>query len=286
MLSRSGLIERRVDETTSSDAPACVLQLSELPGGAKSFELVAKFCYGVKLELSSMNVVCLRCAAEFLEMAEEYGEGNLIAQTEVFLAEVLGNWTDTIRGLETCEEVLKFAEELHIVSRCINSLATTACANSKLFNWPVSGLADTGRAAAVAVLWNGICTFTDMKPTSDDWWYEDVSFLAFAMFKRFIQAVEAGGMKPEHIVGALVFYAKRYIPQMNRQSSFKNLNSGSTISVPSEADQRALLEDIVESLTREESCTQSFFSGCFTLLLLCEPVRHAEKIWRDGLGSN
>ncbi|XP_073134917.1 BTB/POZ domain-containing protein At5g03250-like [Henckelia pumila] len=259
LLSRSGLLERRMGESTSSDVPACVLQLSELPGGAKSFELVAKFCYGVKIELSSMNVVCLRCAAEFLEMTEEYGEGNLIAQTEGFLAEVLGNWTDTIRALETCEEVLPFAEDLHIVSRCINSLATTACANSKLFNWPVSGLVETGRAAADAVLWNGICTFTDTKPTTDDWWYEDVSFLAFARFKRFIQAVEAGGMKHENIAGAFVFYAKRYIPQMSRQSSFKNLNSGSMISIPSEADQRALLEDIVESLPNQRGVVHTRF---------------------------
>ncbi|KAL3839661.1 hypothetical protein ACJIZ3_024252 [Penstemon smallii] len=248
LLSRSGLLENLIGELTTTDGSSSVLQLNQLPGGAKSFELVAKFCYGVKIELTSMNVVCLRCASEYLQMTEEYGEGNLIAQTESFLNEVFGNWTDTIKALETCEEVIPHAEELHIVSRCINSLAMKACADPKLFNWPVG-----------TVFWNGICTATKPHPMSDDWWYEDVSFLSLPLYKRLIQAVEEGGMRAENIAGALVFYAKKYIPQMNRQSSFKNLNSASTISIPSEADQRALLEEIVELLPTQKGVIHTRF---------------------------
>ncbi|XP_073153188.1 BTB/POZ domain-containing protein At5g03250-like [Henckelia pumila] len=243
LLSRSALLEKLIGELTSADG---VLQLTQLPGGAKAFELIAKFCYGVKIELTSMNVVSLRCAAEYLQMNEEYGEGNLIAQTEALLVEVFGSWTDTINALETCEEVLPHAEELHIVSRSIKSLAMKACADPKLFNWPAAGC---NNDPARGTLWNGICTSTKpLAATSDDWWHEDVSFLSFPLYKRLIQAVEAGGMRPENVAGALVFYAKKYVPQMNRQSSFKNLNSGSTISVPSEADQRTLLEEIVQEL--------------------------------------
>lgn len=66
LLSRSGYLEKIIGELTSIDGNGCLLQLNQLPGGAKSFELVAKFCYGVKFELTSMNVVSLRCAAEYL----------------------------------------------------------------------------------------------------------------------------------------------------------------------------------------------------------------------------
>ncbi|KAL2481410.1 BTB/POZ domain-containing protein [Abeliophyllum distichum] len=258
LLSRSGRLEKLMGESHSVDGSVCALQLGQLPGGAKAFELVAKFCYGVKIELTSMNVVSLRCAAEYLQMNEEYGEGNLIAQTEAFLNEVFKNWTDTIKALETCEEVLPHAEELHIVSRCIHSLAMKACADPKLFNWPVSGSNETGRTSG-ASLWNGICTSTKPQPVSVDWWFEDVSFLSLPLYKRLIQAVEEGGMTPENIAGALVFYAKKYIPQMNRQSSFKNLKSGSTISIPSEADQRALLEEIVEILPNQNGVIHTRF---------------------------
>ncbi|GFP83169.1 BTB/POZ domain-containing protein at5g03250 [Phtheirospermum japonicum] len=280
LLSRSGLLEKLIAENTSPKS-SCVLQLNQLPGGAKAFELVAKFCYGVKIELTSMNVVSLRCAAESLQMTEDFGEGNLVAQTESFLNEVFGNWTDTIKALETCEEVLQHAEDLHIVSRCINSLATKACADPALFGWPVSGPHERGPGP----FWNGIST---AKPHhhhhhhagDDSWWYEDVSFLSLPLYKRLIRAVEASGARPENIAGALVFYAKKYIPQMNRQSSFKNLSSGSTISVPSEADQGALLEEIVDLLPNARGVIHTRF---LLRLLRTAMVLQASPACRESL---
>lgn len=105
----------------------CTLQLDDIPGGAKAFELAAKFCYDVKIELNALNVVCLRCAAEYLRMTDDYAEGNLITQAECFLVDVLANWKDSIKALETCEGVLPTAEDLHLVSRCITALASKAC---------------------------------------------------------------------------------------------------------------------------------------------------------------
>lgn len=260
LLSRSGQLEKLISELNNEDGSPCILQLSQLPGGAKSFELVAKFCYGVKIELTSMNVVSLRCAAEYLEMSEEYGEGNLIAQSEAFLTQVFNNWTDTIKALETCEEVLVQAEELHIVSRCIHSLAVKACADPNLLGWPVAvaGCNEAGRTSG-AGYWNGICSGSKAMSVTDDWWYEDVSFLSLPLYKRLIQAVEAGGMRAENVAGALVFYAKKYIPQMNRQSSFKNLKTGATISIPSEADQGSLLEELVELLPYKKGVVHTRF---------------------------
>ncbi|XP_057779140.1 BTB/POZ domain-containing protein At5g03250 [Salvia miltiorrhiza] len=279
LLSRSGMLEKLISELSNADGSPCVLQLSQLPGGAKSFELVAKFCYGVKIELTSMNVVSLRCAAEYLQMSEEYGEGNLIAQTEAFLTEVFGNWTDTIKALETCEEVLVHAEELHIVSRCIHSLAVKACADPNLFGWPVAGCNETGRTSG-AGFWNGICTGSKTLSITDDWWYEDVSFLSLPLYKRLIQAVEAGGMRAENVAGALVFYAKKYIPQMNRQSSFKNLKTGSTISIPSEADQGSLLEELVELLPYKKGVVHTRF---LLRLLRTAMVLQASQPCRENL---
>lgn len=263
LLSRSGLLDKLIRESNKNDGSMCILQLGEIPGGAKAFELVAKFCYSIKIELTASNIVSLRCAAEYLQMTEEYGEGNLIVQTELFLNEVFGNWTDTIKALETCEEVLTQAEELHIVSRCIQSLAMKACADTTLFNWPVAGCSGAADGSSVAEVWNGISTATKLQvPCTDDWWFEDVCFISLPFFKRFIRAVEEGGMKPENIASSLVYYAKKYIPLMNRQSSFKDASqakSSSKISTPSETDQKALLEEIVELLTSQKGVVETRF---------------------------
>ncbi|CAN4126142.1 unnamed protein product [Withania somnifera] len=262
LISRSGRLATLIKESCNDEGSVCVLQLSEIPGGAKAFEFVAKFCYGVKIELSALNIVSLRCASEYLQMTDEYGDENLIAQTETFLNDIFGNWTDTIKALETCEEVLPHVEELHIVSRCINSLAMKACTDTRLFNWPMS---ENGREGTIDVdVWNGIYTGSETNPMTDDWWYEDVSFLSLPLYKRLIQAVEAGGMRPENVAGALVFYAKKYIPLMNRQASFKDATrhttkSGLTISTPSEGDQRALLEEIMELLPNQKGVTETRF---------------------------
>ncbi|CAI9098016.1 OLC1v1034563C1 [Oldenlandia corymbosa var. corymbosa] len=260
LLSRSGLLEKLIGELKQEDGSVCVLQLGELPGGAKAFELVAKFCYGIKIELTALNVVSLRCAAEYLQMSDEYGEGNLITETEVFLNVIFGSWSDTIKTLETCEEVLSHAEELHIVSRCINSLAMKACADPKLFNR--LGLGEDNEHKEADGMWNGITSSNHSQDTAEGWWYEDVSFLSLPLYKRLIVAVEAAGMSANNLAGSLVFYAKKYIPLMNRQSSFNDANhskQGSAVSTPSEADQRALLEEIVELLPNQKGVTQTKF---------------------------
>ncbi|KAM7264461.1 hypothetical protein ACFE04_002144 [Oxalis oulophora] len=283
LLSRSGLIERLIEEACREDESCFVLKLNDIPGGAKSFELIAKFCYGVKIELTAYNIVSLRCAADYLQMTENYGEGNLISHTEAFLNEVFSNWADSIKALERCDEVLSYAEELHIVSRCIDSLAIKACADPSLFNWPVSGNNNSSKSLGDKELWNGISTVTKTQPTGDDWWFEDVSFLSLTLYKRLILAVESRGMRHESVAAALIYYAKRYLPPMNRQSSFNDanhVNSGSTISTPSEADQRALLEDLVALLPNKRGIISSKF---LLRLLRTAMVLHASPSCKENL---
>jgi hypothetical protein len=99
-----------------------------VPGGAEAFELAAKFCYGINFDITIYNVALLRCAAEYLEMTEAYGDNNLIARTEKFLSEmVLLNLADSIAVLHNCENLLPFAEDVKIISRCIEAAATKAC---------------------------------------------------------------------------------------------------------------------------------------------------------------
>lgn len=280
LLSRSGLLEDIIGELPSEEENKCSLQLHDIPGGAKAFLLVAKFCYGVRLELNAMNVVILRCAAEYLRMNEDYGEGNLITQAEDFLNEIFGNWTDSIKVLETCEEVLPHAEELHIVSRCINSLAMKASADPSLFSWPMSG---KGAGQSPEGVWNGICTTAKPHPISEDWWFKEVSFLKLTFYKRLIRAVESGGMNPEKVAGSIMHYAKRHLSLLGRQSSFLNGNHAapaSTVSATSDADQRNLLEEIVALLPDQKGVTPTNF---LLRLLRTSMILHASSSCQENL---
>ncbi|KAJ8759146.1 hypothetical protein K2173_004153 [Erythroxylum novogranatense] len=282
LLSRSKLLQKLIGEFSGEDGKKCLLQLHEMPGGAKSFLLVAKFCYDVKLQVTAMSIVGLRCAAEYLQMTEDYGEGNLIAQTESFLNEILGNWTDSLKALEACEEVMSYAEELHIVSRCINSLATKASADPSLFSWPMSGCCDFQDPKGT-VFWNGICTLTKPHSMGEDWWYRDASSLRLPMYKRVILAVGSNGMKPERVAGAIMHYAMRHLPLLGRQSSLQSSEYPATVLTKSpslDGDQRNLLEELVELIPYQKSIVPSKF---LLRLLRTAMMLHASSSCRENL---
>ena len=60
------------------------IHIHDIPGGAKAFEICAKFCYGMIVTLNAYNVIAARCAAEYLEMNETVDKGNLIYKIDVF----------------------------------------------------------------------------------------------------------------------------------------------------------------------------------------------------------
>ncbi|KAG6419377.1 hypothetical protein SASPL_121597 [Salvia splendens] len=249
LLSRSGVMERLIAEASEGEE-GCVIRLSDVPGGAKTFELVAKFCYGVKLELTALNVVHVRCAAEHLEMTEEYGEGNLVSQTEIFLNQtVLRSWKDSLKALQTCGDVLSEAEQLHVPKRCIDSLAAKACTDPALFGWPMTERGGPMQSPGGSVLWNGISTGARPKNSRADWWYEDASTLPLPLYKRLISAMESRGVKQGMIAGSLVCYARKYLPGLNRrqggiEESTNCLATVGSAALLSEQEQKTLVEEI------------------------------------------
>ncbi|KAF7803924.1 BTB/POZ domain-containing protein [Senna tora] len=274
LLSRSGVMERLIAEASEAEEE-CTINLPDIPGGAKTFELVAKFCYGVKLELTASNVVYLRCAAEHLQMTEEYSEGNLISQTESFLNQVvLRSWKDSLKALQTCDDVLPYAEQLHITKRCIESLAAKASTDPNLFGWPVLEHGGPMQSPGGSVLWNGISTGARPKNTNSDWWYEDVSTLSLSLYKRLMEVMESRGIKQEIIAGSLASYAKAYLPGLNRRQtsgeSSTRLTPAALGSPPSEEDQKILLEEIDRLLPMQKGLvpTKFLFGLLRTALIL------------------
>ncbi|KAJ1279651.1 hypothetical protein BS78_04G170500 [Paspalum vaginatum] len=229
MISWSGRMSRVIYETASASAAdhadAAAVELDDVPGGAGSFELAARFCYGMAVDLTAANISGLRCAAEYLEMTEDLEEGNLIFKTEAFLSYVvLSSWRDSIVVLKSCEGLSPWAENLQIVRRCSESIAWKACANPRGVRWAYTGgRAGTGTGAA-SPRWNlggGGADSKDSSPSRQavpppDWWFEDVSVLRIDHFVRVVTAIKVKGMRFDLIGAAITHYASKWLPGLSK----------------------------------------------------------------------
>ncbi|CAO2830617.1 unnamed protein product [Amaranthus hypochondriacus] len=218
----------------------CHVSFDNFPGGSETFETAAKFCYGVKIELSAGKVGPLRCAADALEMTEEYCEDNLISKTERFLTNsVLKNIKDSVKALKSCEKLTPLAENLGIVERCIDAISSKASLyDPSLFGWPVNDVSGGDARKKNA---------SKMK----DAWVEDLALLNWQFFNRVISAMREKEINPEVIESCLIYYAKRCFPGISRSNRKPPPSSSSMMA--SEAEQRQLLETIISNLPPEKS---------------------------------
>ncbi|KAG2651725.1 coleoptile phototropism protein 1-like [Panicum virgatum] len=244
MISRSGRMSRIIYETASvaaaaADPDTAAVGLDDVPGGTDSFELAARFCYGMAVDLTAANISGLRCAAEYLEMTEDLEEGNLIFKTEAFLSYVvLSSWRDSIVVLKSCEGLSPWAENLQIVRRCSESIAWKACANPRGVRWAYTGTGGgrppraTGPGAGggtASPRWNlggggGSGGGGDSKESSPsrqavppaDWWFEDVSVLRIDHFVRVVTAIKVKGMRFDLIGAAITHYASKWLPGLTK----------------------------------------------------------------------
>ena len=98
------------------------VSLDAFPGGAVTFELVADFCYNIRIDVTRENVCELRCAAEFLQMNSR---GNLVDKTDSVLVDLLTT-AKLSRDYELlgdllckCNTLGEISEQAKIVDKCI-----------------------------------------------------------------------------------------------------------------------------------------------------------------------
>ncbi|KAK1276301.1 BTB/POZ domain-containing protein [Acorus gramineus] len=260
-----------------------VIALHDFPGGAEAFEAAAKFCYGVKVDITAANVAALRCAAEYLEMTSDGGGGgdeesvepSLASRSERFLSHtVLRNLRDSIRVLKSCERLLPLAEELSITRRCIDSIAAKVASLSPngdpaLFGWPINDDGPSAAAGAGAVLWNGIDTGLRRQRNPNSW-IDDLAVLCLPFYGRVVDAMKSREAHPESVEASLVHYAKKSIPGLTRST-----RKTSSASLVTEAEQRELIEIAHPRLTEEEREKVCGVMDCRKLTL--EACTHAAQ---------
>ncbi|KAL2551637.1 BTB/POZ domain-containing protein [Forsythia ovata] len=198
LISKCGYLRKLVLESADSDLS--IVEIPDVPGGAPAIELAAKFCYGINFEISIDNIAMLRCVAEYLEMTEDYAVGNLVSRTEAYVNEVtLKSLSGAVAVLHSSEDLLPIAEEVKLVSRCIDTIAFVACKDSE-FCTPRRAEGGTNNLIS--------STAPNAKPLVD-WWAEDLTVLRIDFFQRVLIAMTARGYKQYALGPLLMLYAQK-----------------------------------------------------------------------------
>ncbi|XVF61629.1 hypothetical protein PTKIN_Ptkin08bG0145800 [Pterospermum kingtungense] len=211
------------------------LKLEKFPGGSETFEIILKFCYRFPVDLNPNNIAALRCASEYLEMTEEFEDGNLIAKTEAFLTFVVqASWKDTIIVLKSCETLSPWAENLQIVRRCCDSIAYKASREN---------------------------TSTGDVISEESRWFDDVATLRIDHFMRIMAAIRAKGTKPEMMGKCIMNYADKWLPDMDEdleglrgygfgksELQFSIMRRKEEESSGQNKDQRTIIENLISIL--------------------------------------
>ncbi|KAK1315835.1 BTB/POZ domain-containing protein NPY2 [Acorus calamus] len=256
LLSKSTRLQKLVSSTIEEDEE---IDISDIPGGLSAFEICAKFCYGMTVTLNAYNVISARCAAEYLEMHESIEKGNLIYKIDVFLnTSIFRSWKDSIIILHTTKSLLPWSEDLKIVARCIDSIASKASIEPSKVEWSYTYNRKKDPH------WNGVPT------VPKDWWVEDLCELDIDFYKRVIVSIKNQARTSVGVIGeALRAYTLRR----------GSLEKGDV------AKNRLLVETIVELLPVERGCVRCGF--LLTLLraacvLECSEAMKRELVKRVG----
>lgn len=202
LLPKCGLLQRLCAD--SDDSSTVTIQLHDIPGGEDAFELCAKYCYGITINLSAHNFVSAFCAAKFLRMTEAVEKGNFVLKLEAFFNScILVGWKDSIITLQTTVKLTEWSENLGIIRRCIDSIV------GKILTPPAK------------VTWSYTYTRTGFNKQQQlvpkDWWTEDISDLDIDLFRCVIVAIKSTHMLPPQLIGeALHVYACRWLPDTTK----------------------------------------------------------------------
>lgn len=227
LVSRCGYIRNLISE--SSDPSLSKIELLDIPGGKQAFELATKFCYGINFEITSENIAMLRCVSEYLQMTEEFAVKNLVGRCEAYLNEVaLKNPKASISVLFSSQKFLQIAEEVKLVSRCIDAIAYLVCNDRKTDGGDSSSDVFMGKASV-------------------DWWAEDLTALRIDLFQRVLIALLARGFKHNELGPVLILYAEKSLQGMD-----KFVMGRKKMEPREEQEKRVIAETIASLLPKEK----------------------------------
>ncbi|XP_031490252.1 BTB/POZ domain-containing protein At1g03010-like [Nymphaea colorata] len=261
LASQSGRIRKAL--TQQKEPKVSRIDLSDIPGGADAFELAAKFCYGVSIEITASNVAMLKCAATYLEMTEEIGKDNLDSRTERYITEVVvTNIQNSITVLRQCEYLLPAADDVKLISRCITSIASKACKEELS-----SGLLKLERNSSIKKMNEKQLTVSTNK---SEWWAKGLTGLSISIFQRLLSTLKSKGLKQDTINKIIMHYAHNSLFSIRTSFSSKDRLSEAELQ-----KQKNLFEAIVGLLpaaSKTNIIPLGFLSGLLKTCLIVDAI--------------
>ncbi|XP_031738867.1 BTB/POZ domain-containing protein At5g48800 isoform X2 [Cucumis sativus] len=174
-------------------------------------------------------------------MAEEFSKDNLGSRAEEYLESIVSkNLEMCVEVLQQCENLLPLADELKVVSRCIDAIASKACSEQIASSFSRLEYSSSGRLH-----------MSKQAKCDSDWWIEDISVLRVDLYERVITAMKCRGVRPESIGASLVNYAQR---ELTKKSSLWNPSGQTKVDfvTGSNGQEQIVVETIVSLLPVEK----------------------------------
>ncbi|GFP97509.1 BTB/POZ domain-containing protein at1g67900, partial [Phtheirospermum japonicum] len=247
LLSKCLLLQKLCSEIPEIPSHLHTLHLPDFPGPAESFELCAKFCYGITITLSAHNIVPIRCASEYLQMTESVETGNLIQKLDAFFIScILNGWRDTIVVLQSTKAFPQLSEDLGITTRCVEAIASKILAKPSKISYSRSIREDiscNGSEGYYRHNNNNNNSYSNNK----GWWGEDLAELGIDLYWRTMIAVRS--RIPSVIIGdALRIYVSRWLTNLSSAGSSSDCEKD-----------RVVLESVISLLPVEKGAVSCSF---------------------------
>lgn len=158
---------------------------NDFPGGAKGFELIARFCYNNgRIEITPSNIFILNSAAIFMEMSKEISETtpNLIYQTEKSLLGInFWTWSEMLSALKQCQDLYPFMKSSTIYEKFNDSFVERLSWRSVTGSYTSSD----GSSIQFSCDTNSI----DSEKNRPTWWFNDLLFLNIDFIDKIVKTM-------------------------------------------------------------------------------------------------
>uniref|UniRef100_A0A803MBT8 NPH3 domain-containing protein n=1 Tax=Chenopodium quinoa TaxID=63459 RepID=A0A803MBT8_CHEQI len=195
---------------------------NEIPSEPEALELIARFCHGLHVEMTSDNIISLICLSNHLKMTETHCPNNLLNNAILFLKQkILPSWDQTIRSLRASQgPTFQQAVEIGLLDFCIEALTAHVLSdpnilaqpimseytNNIINNRPISSNSNVTRRKLFSEGDHSTASSDSDTSTST----EDITSLPVKMYKSIVETMVQRQVPQENIAGSLFRYLKKH----------------------------------------------------------------------------
>ncbi|XP_039043656.1 BTB/POZ domain-containing protein At5g17580-like [Hibiscus syriacus] len=229
LASKSAKVAALLKENSNADL-YCLLR--DIPADLETFELVARFCHGYAIHMSSENIVPLICLSFHLGMDENHCNNNLLSKAVTFFEQrVLPSWNEIIKALRSSEKSLQQTMQLGLFDACLHAMIAKASDNPQHLGERIIVSRNDGDGGEKPNAKRRLFALD---------WQEDLTTLSLQLYEPIIYTMKQHEIPPEYISASIYRYAKKSI--------FCCSSGRETVSIYKRRSQRNVIETLEKLL--------------------------------------